>query len=513
MRLLFIYLFFPKGFSFPEPRRGGWDAGQPLSPAAPRSPGRGSRGSAAAPRFNCLLCQAGSLGRLPGGMGMGTDLRAVLPRGAIKAVSPRVAAPVPFKVALPPPQLPQGLGTLGFLLGIVALGAPLGARSEEKLHGDPHSRLLVTLPLSACPRPPHKGQGDTAVAVRLSHLFKHPGAARTCPCVSPPCRSCCGISPLSVPLPPARAGAALGLGMVLGSFSPRCRAPAVTRGARSRWQPWAGLALSSLRLLAPCWAAAPRNPLAPALLSGEKTGGCGASPSSISHFSPVPNPPFCSWCGALGWGWEGWKFLGLKRCPSLSGDNDPAPPPPSCQTFQKWIKTGRKEQLLWPPRGQGAVPWGDPGGLSLSPCGVTPGWGAGAEILPRHQTAQIKQQRRCPQTGEPQNHVATVMSPKWKSPKTSHGRGGAPKRGSPKTWHGRGDAPSVPFLLSVPPNPSGAAFAPTRLVLPLHGVVPHQEPPSPLPSPPLPSPHLPPPERPGNWEKAKMKQVLPFPPG
>lgn len=84
---------------------------------------------------------------------MGMDLRAAPPWGAIKAVSPRVAAPVPFKVAPPPPQLPQGLGTLGFLQGI-APGAPLGARREEKLPGDPHTASSSS-PSRCLPVPGH----------------------------------------------------------------------------------------------------------------------------------------------------------------------------------------------------------------------------------------------------------------------------------------------------------------------------------------------------------------------
>lgn len=83
MRLLFIYFF--KGFFFPKSPEGGvgmWVRKRGRSP--PRLRGHPAVAAGAlrrrspAPRFHCRLCQAGSLGRLPGGMGM--DLRAAFPR-------------------------------------------------------------------------------------------------------------------------------------------------------------------------------------------------------------------------------------------------------------------------------------------------------------------------------------------------------------------------------------------------------------------------------------------------
>lgn len=90
MNETYLFIYF-KGFFFPRAPRGVgmWVRKRGRSP--PRLRGHPA-GALPAPRFSRPLCQAGSPGRLPAGMGM--DLRAPLPRAfvGIKAVAPRVAA-------------------------------------------------------------------------------------------------------------------------------------------------------------------------------------------------------------------------------------------------------------------------------------------------------------------------------------------------------------------------------------------------------------------------------------
>ena len=145
-------------------------------------------------------------------------------------------------------------------------------------------------------QPSHKGQGDMSPAVKpptwaafrsplnipkgfgslagadraaASHCLAVPQLPATPPCLHRAHRHRLAGLPAAFGRP--RRGE--GLTAVCFLHALACfRAPAVARGARSRWQPSAGLSLKSLWLLAPSWAVALGNPLAPALLSGERAG-------------------------------------------------------------------------------------------------------------------------------------------------------------------------------------------------------------------------------------------------
>lgn len=277
------------------------------------------------------------------------DLHAAVPPqlgGGIKAAAPRVAVRVPFSTGSaatslprlqprellhglrrmsPCPRLPLGIGVSATVAQRTdAVGASLGSKSRgagQPPHGEPHNVPPAAPRPSCCllqprrHRPSRKGWGDMSPAVEPPTwaAFRSPlnalkgfgslaraghAAASRCPAMpqlpaTPPClhrAHQCRLTGLPAAFGRPRRGA--GLAAVCFLHALVCfQAPAVTRGARSRWQPSAGLSLKSPWLLAPCWAAAPGNPLAPAPLSGKRVGVFFPSSLSTLHLSLFHHPP------------------------------------------------------------------------------------------------------------------------------------------------------------------------------------------------------------------------------